>query len=662
MRVVVIIYFMSELGVQAQKYFETATAIGIAEELKAQGGPPETYEAEIARKEAILSLLEANGVADQFIDFVLNQPVEDPDVALQRATLESLREDKSYQELVRDGIIAESDLEAKIAELPAPPEASPEMEFAQEYVAGLAFWAGINAESTKRNTPEKVKPVPRSQTEQEQEPVPETKAETSTEPRPVDNTEVGETNAEFVNIWHFKGDNVLLIDCDHYLPLARSTESAQQTAEQEATLEDYRVEVLRFLGKNPDDEFQSTEIWARIDPNGDKIRAGWWNSFMADFIESVELKGEKLISVRKGNDNPKSKRRYYKANRPIKIEELDEESGQEFLTNFKLPNGRVIGARAGKIAHLLTRASEESPVTLEVLKEHGIFVDPDTTTKRTQDHYLSGVVSSIRGEIRADNSENSLIVHRVLLGEKLGAGRRESAYWIEQLTEEELIEMIQVKKVVNFIDSKRSELRKAGLPIIGEDAVSRVKAYPDSLKGDKKHTQQELQNALIEIYKYISELGDNIFDMPETDARWKLVEYFYDSVLLDSAETKTAFKAVMGIDSNVNGNGRAVKPESELQTLSRQARLFVVDLVDELRSTGVMKDATSSIHISKLPGHNIPKEIKTKAGNIAPMDVIELALKNDRRFTHVFQGGHKAKIKQVLNAAKAELTRQFEQE
>ena len=125
------------------------------------------------------------------------------------------------------------------------------------------------------------------------------------------------------------------------------------------------------------------------------------------------------------------------------------------------------------------------------------------------------------------------------------------------------------------------------------------------------------------------------------------------------------FRSSTNIDtSSVATRNGAEKPETELQKITREVKPVVKKIAESLHTAGLLRGVDEGIHVTNLGkvcrslgAKNIPKSMIIDGGKVKPTDAIELILRADDRFVHIFQSQQKQKIKHLLREARNELAR-----
>lgn len=328
---------------------------------------------------------------------------------------------------------------------------------------------------------------------------------------------------------YYKRDKTLNVN-DRFIPLVRSTTHVHTSTTEEEALRTIKIGALKLLSENPGVDYSIKEI---VDGVGVSMQStvdlsAWWTYFMDGFCNDLEETGVMTSSILKTFVET----RVYNVPSPINLLELDEDSGEVFLTNFECPNGSIIAGRAGRLASLLIRSSRERPVTQEDLKESGICSAQAIENRtRPDSSLLSGIVQVLRRNLDRVG-EDSLAINRRLWGPERGAGKRKAAYWMEIVDPEKYaLDQVKIEKsarLVEFFKIRKTYMKERGikpLPTEVRQAYKGLVRASGRVKIEDKNEIIEYFNSVVESVKNVS---DSLFETDIDDPRWALIDYIWE--------------------------------------------------------------------------------------------------------------------------------------
>lgn len=492
-------------------------------------------------------------------------PTLDEETDRLKTNILALRENSLY-----GTIITEDKIQEKLAALPESPQyAETDRQLATAYFIGKAL-------APHRSGIVAISPLP-------------TYVEALTDPEASIVVELPPASPELDNPNHLRikvytKDNMLLInDGEIAIPLARKMGTSSITAEEERLVEEYRINALKVLAAHPGEELTAKQIWDAIDKTGTPYATPAWSNYLSDFLtDDLSFNGQPLVKVRK--PSPEARIRFYSlGDFSLSFEDIDAESGLLQLTNFKLPNNKVIGGRDGMVAHILLHASEKAPVVAKHLIKYGIYTAAEVRSLKYGNSLLSGAVSALRNGLRAAGVDGEFVVHRKDVGRKAAPGKRlPSGYWMElanpnesmpeisnkiegdevpptsepindyQETDAERLESIHEAHIMAVYIAERSGLlEKLGLPILPIEILDLLE-LEDTSYGQEIIDQDEMFLKRARAYDKLRNLISDPSRMeeyfatvpdPDNDPRWKLIDYL-DEVTADK-QRKDLFEACL---------------------------------------------------------------------------------------------------------------------
>ncbi len=625
---------MPELGKFGNAYRDAYESMQSSLELQIQEpNLADTYDMSITQAQVMMSIFESKGAIEDFTA-VLSPAEVDPEIEKVRESIIGLRDTAAF----KNGLIEESDIEARLAQLPKPETYSEQdQQFATAYFVGrilsLSLYGSgvVSPESKFQITPEQT--------------------EVKVEDTPTDASEI-ETN-DGVHIRLYTQDNMLVFDDNTGIPLARKTGISKYSVVEEDLIETYRYKALRFLAENRGSEFGSSQVWDAIDITGTPFSSSIWSNFVGNYLSDELIhEGQPLINCRKPSPDAKLKL-YSAADLNITFEVVDEFSGLEQLTIYKLESGKVLAGKAGALMHLLLMASKDSPVTIDTLFEKGIYTDEEVEgMKSSRANVLSGLVATVNSTLREEGLTHRYRIHREKVEDADSTTNNSSAYWGE-LTDPakaELIENIHAAHLAaNYVAQRNGLLEKLGLPTLLQTIVDNL-ADRDTIDGmipgeDKRKNREKAYFTLKALAT--PESMEQILNSSGDDPRWELVDYLFelkrkgDDVLerFDDAmrapaklwgtdETDTGSSVITRIEYSVSGVG-TVCVERDTATKEAEAGTFGTEMLSSPEQKGktiVHKNGTTPT-----PEQASPTQKKTPDAGVVGDDAVVDATKRTRR-------------------------------
>jgi hypothetical protein len=342
-------------------------------------------------------------------------PVEDPEVTRRRQGIESLRDTKAYQQ----GLYSEGYIDGKLADLPEPqPFNETDTRFAQAYWVGrfltsrhafnLLLSGRIAREPSQKATEGGELGVPFAALE---------------------NENGGELVKPVVQAVFYRGDRVMTLN-DRPVPLSRRLDLAFGDAARETLIEDARRKAIEYLIARPNEKVNARKLWEASMPAELDFNSATWNYYVGNFIrDELQIDGMPLISINK--PSPEAKRRYYSLDSfEVSLEYRDDPYGQVTDSIVKLPNGRVISGKSGRLFRLLAASTEDKPVRFDDLLEHGIYTEAEIALQESR-VALSGLVASLRYRLRNYQLDKRFAIQKTTVSSATSE-RPETAYYMAE--------------------------------------------------------------------------------------------------------------------------------------------------------------------------------------------------------------------------------------
>ncbi len=530
-----------ELGEYGKAYREAFEGWSALEFQKAsQPDLADTFEDASTQARLIMDMLEAEATNDfrQLIDYESAQ-AEDKT----RTNIEAIRETPTYQ---RGGKIAETlenQIQARLASLPEVNHYSEaDQKMATAFVVGRIARIAI---------PPKAIELPAEQASSPSKPE-----------KPISNK---------LKIQVFTKDSMLLVNGVEAIPLAREVGSSKYTAEEESLIEEYRLTTLKFLADHPDEEFLASKIWQAIDRTGTPYSSSVWDNFIGEWLEDLEIRNQSLINVRK--PSPVAKRRYYSlGDFSVDFETLNEDSGLEQLTIFKLSNGEVLAGKAGMLAHLLSRATVENPVVSQMLLDKRVYSDEELVDLKYPENILSGLVSTVRQDLREAGVEQQYRIEKVDTGvAREGRGRRnEPGYYMELLSSGEIEKRKAIHEaniIANYIYLRNGLLEALNLPTLPRATVDMLKTLDESVSQEELLAVRDSAYETIQVLFGTEGIEKLLNEVDASDPRYGLADWALP--LLNQPESRQTLENALRADvERVVGTTEA-EPKTGSQRIKR---------------------------------------------------------------------------------------------
>ncbi len=513
---------MLELGEYAKAYREAHQSwANFQASIDQDPSTADIYTDAQAQAVVIMELMEERAAAD-FIPVL--SPVVDENIERQRRIIQSIRETKPY----RDGLIAEAEIEARLAAVPEPEQYS---EDNRNFATGFFICRTLARVLQVRQRTEDV---------------------AAPAPGPAQGEVGGTPEADIypkpLHIKAYTKDSVLMLNDESAVSMRRKLAAGNQSAEEEEMINGLRLSALQFLAAHPEERFVASQIWDAIAP-GQEYSTNRWYTQIGDFLANdLMYHNRSLVLAQKPKDMAKI--RYYQLNPDfsITLEVLDEASGTEQLTYYKLPNGKLLRGKEGMVMNIMERTSPDALFTDEVLLAKGIYTPEELQKLKSAENILSNTMSSLKLGLRRAGMGDLFTFHRV---DQPGS-QKALGYWMEHaqdITERErdMAERIHRAHIVAaFIYERTNLLVRLQLPVLSAAIVAALRAAdtiaqqgPEELDAQQRDIAYERLRSLVQNPEELEELMNSDKGNP----LWPIVDYLFN--ILTEEDSRGRFEEAL---------------------------------------------------------------------------------------------------------------------
>ncbi|MGZ6005008.1 MAG: hypothetical protein ACXWLH_02555 [Candidatus Saccharimonadales bacterium] len=389
----------------------------------------------------------------------------------------------------------------------------------------------------------------------------------------------------------------------------------------ESKIAESRLAVIEFMAEHPNQRFSSKQLWEAVFP-GTKYEStksteiGHWIRDYANFFRNeLTHDGQQIITVTK--PSIQAKRTYFElTNFSLSISRSDEEMIAENEGMYILPNGVSVGGRVGKLLHLLTKASPESPVTAKETKN--IYTYRELRgLKNDRGGVFRSLISTVRQTLQIAGVTNMEVKGTPVGRKNKSTGRYNLGYYlevgeyIEPVKVEEITDVEDVDSLLSVrdaaimaahLDMYKEILAAEGIdPIPDELLASLVNSVDKGERGQNHSSEEEIRQLRADILGRVKRILSNDEalnamvsaldkDDPrvdllvhlmntEVEKRWSILDQIVDARIEQTYSVENGRQKGQGIVSAetkvILPNGEKVaegKPETSAKPVAKTAK------------------------------------------------------------------------------------------